>query len=156
MRLDHLFSSGLNARSIHKKKDKLVNSNNISTCSNSTSCVCRSIPHPQSCFFLHILFPVSTAGLQLTFPSRTRSIRGLTTMVLHNRVRESSSTPGFFLSFVSSFNSLLTVLHILFPVSTAGLQLTFPSRTRLIRGLTTMVLHNRVRESSSTPGFFCF
>ena len=111
---------------------------------------------PSILLLLTYLFPVSTAGLQLTFPSRTRSIRGLTTMVLHNRVRESSSTPGFFLSFVSSFNSLLTVLHILFPVSTAGLQLTFPSRTRSIRGLTTMVLHNRVRESSSTPGFFCF
>ena len=43
----------------------------------------------------------SFAGLKLTFPSRTRSIRGLTTMVLHNRVWESmwesSSTPGFFL-----------------------------------------------------------
>ena len=39
---------------------------------------------------------MSIAGLKLTFPSRTRSIRGLTTMVLHNRVWESSSTPGFF------------------------------------------------------------
>ena len=49
-----------------------------------------------SSFFLIYFFPVSIAGLKLTFPSRTRSIRGLTTMVLHNRVWESSSMPGFF------------------------------------------------------------
>ena len=111
---------------------------------------------PPFLLLLTYFFPVSTAGLQLTFPSRTRSIRGLTTMVLHNRVRESSSMPGFFFTLVSSLNSLLTVSHISFPVSTAGLQLTFPSRTRSIRGLTTMVLHNRVWESSSMPGFFYF
>ena len=40
-------------------------------------------------------------------------------------------------------------------MSIAGLKLTFPSRTRLIRGLATMVLHIRVWESSSMPGFFC-
>ena len=45
----------------------------------------------------NFFFPVSMAGLQLTFPSRTRSIRGPATMVLHNRVRESSSMPDFFL-----------------------------------------------------------
>ena len=39
-------------------------------------------------------------------------------------------------------------------MSIAGLKLTFPSRTRLIRGLATMVLHIRVWESSSMPGFF--
>ena len=36
------------------------------------------------------------AGLILTFPSRTRSIRGPATMVLYTRVRESSSMPDFF------------------------------------------------------------
>ena len=39
------------------------------------------------------------ARLILTFPSRTRSIRTSATMVLHTRVRESSSTPDFFCTF---------------------------------------------------------
>ena len=49
--------------------------------------------------FITYFFPVLIAGLKLTFPSRTRSIRSLATMVLHIRVWESSSMPGFFLHF---------------------------------------------------------
>ena len=135
---------------------------------------------------------MSIAGLKLTFPSRTRSIRSLATMVLHIRVWESSSMPGFFLLFFQTFFITLmrrfrsirerswnkAVLYnflfywnfeitsvvflnscfycIFFPVSIAGLKLTFPSRTRSIRSLATMVLHIRVWESSSMPGFFLY
>ena len=58
--------------------------------------------------------------------------------------------------FFSHSSSNITAIFItyFFPVSIAGLKLTFPSRTRLIRGLATMVLHIRVWESSSMPGFF--
>ena len=52
---------------------------------------------PLSSSSLYIFFPVSIAGLQHTFPSRTRSLRGLATMILHSRVWESSSMPDFFL-----------------------------------------------------------
>ena len=140
---------------------------------------------------------MSIAGLKLTFPSRTRSIRSLATMVLHIRVWESSSMPGFFLPFFQGFSEFFTdfncvlrrdlrraycaflkwgrslqfflswnfeiapaafqcsrFYYIFFPVFTAGLKLTFPSRTRSIRCLATMVLHSRVWESSSMPGFF--
>ena len=55
----------------------------------------RVLPLSSNIFFLH-LFPVSIAGLQLTFPSRTRSIRGPAAMVLHIWLRESSSMPDFF------------------------------------------------------------
>ena len=59
-----------------------------------------------SYLFFYQFFPVSMAALQHTFPSRTRSLRGPATMILHIRVRESSSTPDFFCRF-SGGNILL-------------------------------------------------
>ena len=80
--------------------------------------------------FITYFFPVSIAGLKLTFPSRTRLIRGLATMVLHIWVWESSSMPGFFLpKFPDQWLKLW--IRIFFA----------------LKRLATMVLHIRVWES---------
>ena len=80
---------------LQTKVQACVNSlNRLSLSRFSISQFCCRIPSPASSIFF--LFPVSMAGLLLTFPSRTRSIRGPATMVLHIRVWESSSMPDFF------------------------------------------------------------
>ena len=75
--------------------DKISSIYNVFSLGISTDFV-QSRFDPLSSSSLYIFFPVSIAGLQHTFPSRTRSLRGLATMILHSRVWESSSMPDFF------------------------------------------------------------
>ncbi len=98
MRLDHLFLSTSSARNSYSKKTQV--------CVNSYEAFVRILFRSSMNLFIRqylysassiiFFFPVSMAGLILTFPSRTRSIRGPATMVLYTRVRESSSMPDFF------------------------------------------------------------
>ena len=84
---------------------------------------------------------MSIAGLKLTFPSRTRLIRGLATMVLHIRVWESSSMPGFFLPKLRRHSYEYDVFFW----------------NLISRNFATMVLHLRVWESCGRESaiFFC-
>ena len=81
-----------------------------------------------------------------TFFSSTGSARNRS-----RKKRHSFNSIIKFVSYVSRFPPLFPF----FPVFIAVLQHTFPSRTRLLRGPATMILHIRVWESSSTPDFFC-
>ena len=81
-----------------------------------------------------------------TFFSSTGSAR--------NRSRKKRHSFNSIIKFVSYVSRFPPLYHF-FPVSMAVLKHTFPSRTRLLRGPATMILHIRVWESSSTPDFFC-